>query len=170
MSSAQAPRAFYTPRRMPARRRRAKRSGKWSDIEREVAELQARGVDFEDYDMGGEEPERHRPPAARRRLGSRIARATSWRSSKTLETRKPALDLCGHCSLETPMFGLVMRIASYLDTTPRQALSRSLVTKGASSRFLRPFLGEKGRMRGFLGCIIVLTLQFARLIHEVSPC
>ena len=44
-----------------------------SDIEREVAELKARGVVFEDYDMPGrEEPERrdHRA-AARRRRGSR---------------------------------------------------------------------------------------------------
>ena len=63
------------------------------DIEREVAELKARGVVFENYDMPGDKSPSlvaWSPPAARRPPGSRTVKATSWRSSRPCEVRMTA--------------------------------------------------------------------------------
>jgi len=52
MSSARAPHAFMYRRRMPARRRPARRFWRVGRTLRfEVAELKARGVKFEEYDI-----------------------------------------------------------------------------------------------------------------------
>ena len=49
------------------------------DIEKEVTELMARGVEFENYDMPMSTRKGSQLPAALKLRGSRIQRATSWR-------------------------------------------------------------------------------------------